>query len=538
MSDKTVLLTEFTAETDTETFSAAMSYLRDNPGSTLIVPQGKYRITGELAKNAMHSVMTGEWGSNPQRVMFDPKYKYDVGLSFDGHKGTRVLADGAVLEVEGFMEPVSIVNCTDVELRGITIDHLRKPYSRGTIKDLQPANADGQRECIIEFDAECPIFEKTPLSLRSIFYDPDTERNVYAGMSSYTFIDSHHIKATLSDAAAIHDGVLFYTVHTFHARPGILIENAKNVRLTDVTIHSQPGMGIVGNRSENVTITGLAVVPSVGHHMSTNTDATHFTSMKGLLRFENCTFNGQGDDFTNVHGYYQAIIKRESVDTCIMQEKTPDGTHAQTLDYPDIGDTLELTDRHTLKLVDSYTVVDCTPMPEQWMCRVTLDRPLPENTDELVLADVTRLPRVEIVNCNAARHFARSILLKNRSALVEGCTFSDVMGPAIVAAAESWWYEGVCPANIVIRGNKISNCAEVWGEAGGIVVKADADRATGCSIYNVTIEDNEIDCPNGKPGIYVRNTDGLVVRNNLVHTTGDRAVQIEDCLNIDLSGQR
>lgn len=251
--------------------------------------------------------------------------------------------------------------------------------------------------------------------------------------------------------------------------------------------------------------------------------------MKGLLRFENCTFDGQGDDFTNVHGYYQAIIERDGENVCVMQEKTPDGTHAQTLDYPDVGDTLELTDRHTLQKVESYTVLGCTPMPEQWKCRVELDKPLPENTDELVLSDVTRLPRVELVNCTATRHFARSILLKNRDALVEGCTFRDVMGPAIVAAAEAWWYEGVCPANIVIRGNKIYNCAETWGEAGGIVVKADADRAAGCSIYNVVIEDNYIECPNGKPGIFVRNTDGLVMRNNTVVTTGEKEVVIEDC---------
>lgn len=529
MNEKTVNLTDFTAENDTATFAAAMAYLREHPKTTLVVPEGTYHITGELAKNAMHSVMTGEWGRNPQRVMFNPNYKYDSGISFDGHNGTRVLADGAKIMVEGFMEPVSIINCTDVELRGLTIDHTRKPYSRGTITGLRPAEANGRRECVIEFDEECPIYEKTPLTLRYIFFDPITERNIYVGLHECTYIDSHHAKAVIGDSDMLHDGVLFYTVHTFHARPAILIENAKNVKLTNVTINSQPGMGIVGNRSEDVVINGLSVVPSIGHHMSTNTDATHFTSMKGLLRFENCTFDGQGDDFTNVHTYYQAIIEREGENVCVMQEKTPDGTHAQTLDYPDVGDTLELTDRHTLQKVGAYTVLECTPMPNEWKCRVELDKPLPENTDELVLSDVTRLPRVELVNCTATRHFARSILLKNRDALVEGCTFRDVMGPAIVAAAEAWWYEGVCPANIVIRGNKIYNCAETWGEAGGIVVKADADRAAGCSIYNVVIEDNYIECPNGKPGIFVRNTDGLVIRNNTVVTTGEKEVVIEDC---------
>lgn len=534
MSDKTVTLTDFTAATDIETFAAAMQYLRENPGTTLIVPPGTYHITSELAKSAMNSVMTGEWGRNPQRIMFHPKYRYTSGISFNDQQGTRVIADGAVLMVEGFMEPVSIINCSDIEIHGFTIDHLRKPYSRGTLTNLQPTDAEGYRECIIEFDEDCPIYEKSPLSLRYIFYDIDNERNIYAGLREYSYVDSHHIKAKLSGADSIRDGYLFYTVHSFHSRPAILIENAKNIKLINTTIHSQPGMGIVGNRSEDIVISGLSVVPSAGHHMSTDTDATHFTSMKGLLRFENCVFDGQGDDFTNVHSYYQAIIGRESWNTYTIQEKTPDGTHAQTLDYPDIGDTLELTNRNTLQTVGHYTVMDCVPMHDEWMCKVTLDRPLPEDTEDLVLSDITRLPHVELVNCTATRHFARSILLKNRSALIENCTFRDIMGPAIVAAAEAWWYEGVCPANIVIRGNKIYNCAECWGESGGIVVKADSGQAEGCSIYNITIEDNYIECPNGKPGIFVRNTAGVTIRNNTIVTTGEISMHIESCDHVSI----
>ena len=532
MNDNTVFLTDFIAATDMEAFAAAMSYCREHSGTTLIIPPGTYHLTSSLAKSAMNSVLSGEWGPNPQRAMFNPEYKYTRGISFDGQHGTRVIANRAVLMVEGFMAPVSLSNCSDIELCGFTIDHLRKPYSRGVVTQLQSADENGKRECVIEFDSDCPICEKSPITLRYVFFDPEINNKVYPGIDNYTFIDAHHIRATLNDADSIRNGVLLYCAHTYHSRPAILIENARNIRLTDITIHSQPGMGIVGNRSEDVVISNLKVVPSEGHHLSTNTDATHFTSMKGLLRFENCIFDGQGDDFTNVHSYYQAIISREDEKTYIIQEKTPDGTHAQTLDYPDIGDTLELTDKKTLQTIGHYTVTDCVPMHKDWICKVTLDTPLPTDTENLVVSDITRLPRVELINCTATRHFARSILLKNRDALVEGCTFRDIMGPAIVAAAEAWWYEGVCPANITIRGNRIYNCAQRWGEAGGIVVKADSDEAKGCSIYNIVIEDNIIECNNGKPGIFIRNTDGVCIRNNCIITSAEEPIHIESCENV------
>ena len=264
--------------------------------------------------------------------------------------------------------------------------------------------------------------------------------------------------------------------------------------------------------------------------MSTNTDATHFTSIKGLLRLENCTFEGQGDDFVNVHSYYQAIIKKEGDRTCLMQEKTPDGTHAQSLDYPDVGDTLELTNRRTMLLYDTFKVVACTPMPDEWMCRIVLDHPLPENTEDFVLADVTRIPKLEVVGCNAFCHFARSILIKTRGVLIEGNTFRDVQGPAIYVAPEAWWYEGISPADVTIRRNRIINCGYAWGDS-AISVLASSDEAQGQCLNNITIEDNIIEVPKTSHGIIVKNTDGVKITRNQIICKSDPII-IDDCVNI------
>ena len=135
---------------------------------------------------------------------------------------------------------------------------------------------------------------------------------------------------------------------SFHTRPAILLEYARNIRLTDISIHAHPGIGVIGNRCENVTITGLSVVPSEGYHISVNTDATHFTSIKGFHRLENCTCIGQGDDFINVHTYYHRIARREGDAAYLPQESTPDGTITQSLDYPDPEDIMELVSKDTL----------------------------------------------------------------------------------------------------------------------------------------------------------------------------------------------
>ncbi len=538
-----IRIDSFRCGDDGQTFAAAMAYCREHSGTTLTIPPGVYTITGELAKAAQEHVMRGDWGGNPQRVMFNPAYRYDRGLDFAGQKGTRILAEGVTLLVDGFMEPVSVRDCEDVEIVGLTIDHKRKPFSYAVVRTDGIPHEDGWVLAELVFAPETPIVPPsvsadgqpvrgTNLTLRYLFHDPATGKTVPAPLRILNIIDSGTAQCLVGPQ--VKDGMEFTCIHTYHARPAILIENAKRITLTDVTIHSQPGMGIVGNRSEDVILKRLRVVPSVGTRWSTNTDATHFTSMKGLLRFENCKFEGQGDDFTNVHGYYQEAVKRESDTVVWLREKTPDGTHAQSLDYPDPGDLMELTSHDTLETKETFRVTDCTPVPEEWMCRVTFDRPLPENLDGWMFADVTRLPRLEVVGCSASSHFARSILVKTRSAWIEGNTFRDVQGPAIVAAAESWWYEGVCPADVVIRRNRIVGCGWAWGEAAGIVVKADADHPSGHSIRNIVIEDNLIDAPEKEHAIFCRNVDGLRIARNQTRVSGEAAV-IENCVNVEYS---
>ena len=153
-------------ETDhTPAFEDAMAYLRENPGSTLVVEPGTYTITSELARETQRAVMAGEYGPNPQKVMFTPKFVYSRGISFAGQSGTTVEAYGVTLMVDGFMEPVSIRDCENVTVRGFTIDHKRKPYSWGKVVSCGEIDENGNRECVLELDEACPVYEKTPLRM-------------------------------------------------------------------------------------------------------------------------------------------------------------------------------------------------------------------------------------------------------------------------------------------------------------------------------------------------------------------------------------
>ena len=520
---KTFNLKEFSGEDTISVFSSAMSCLRENPGSTLVVDPGIYVITSELARKTQKAVMAGDYGQNPERVMFNRNFAFTKGICFDGLSDITIEAPGAVLMVDGFMEVLSIQNCENITVKGLTIDHIRKPYTQGTITE-QIGD-----DWIIEL--EQPVENGSPFTERYTFNTPDGEE-ILLNCEKRRLLDSLHVLAHIEPSSVCKKGLIFNTWHTFHYRPAILIENAKNVVLEDITIHSQPGMGIVGNRCHNVTLERLNVVPSEGQYLSTNTDATHFTSMTGDLVLKDCVFKRQGDDFVNVHVFFQIVEKALGDNTYIVRETTPGGTHAQSLDYFDEGDMLELTSYNTLQVKDTYKVLSCERDYDNWCCRIVLDHALPSDTEGLMLADITRLPYLTVTGCLAENHFARSVLVKTRGALIENNTFIHTRGPAVEVAAESWWYEGVCPSNVVIRGNKMINCGWRSDEASGILVKADAPEAAGQTIKNILIENNVIDAPGAQHGILCRNVEGLTIKNNTINVSGEE-VYITDCENTE-----
>lgn len=530
----TIYLQQFTGTNDAALFESAMEYLRAHPNTTLVVEPRVYEITTPLARKTMEDVLSGVYGSNPEPTMFAPNFAYSRGVSLEGQSGSTILAHGATLMVDGFMEPLSITGCNNVTVRGLTIDHKRKPYSMGRIESVRWRSREaGTGSFIVRFGAEYPTQENTPMP-RCMLYDPYASRCAHHGEWTVTnreFLGENRWKFTFKGVSWELKGLELYVWHTFHSRPGVRIEDAENVFLEDITIHSQPGMGVVAHRSENIHINRMRVVPSAGSHMSTNTDAVHITSCRGLVRIENSVFDGQGDDSLNIHTYYHSI---ESADGCVCTTvlRAPTGTHSQTADYPNVGDVLELTDMRSLRCVDAYRVVSCTRTNDPWRSKLVLDKPLPESVENLVLANATQMPRLEYIGNYCRSHLARSILVKIKNALVEGNTIMDVTGTGVYVAAEAWWYEGLCTTeDIVIRRNRIVNCGrDAQGarqrDCGGICVTIDAQNPSFATHKSVVIEDNVIDCPDAPYGIYVSNTKDLTLRRNQV-IAADEPIVIE-----------
>ena len=508
---------------DTKALRKAAQYCREHPGTTLILPAGVYQITDPTAKQLEEDVLAGNYGSDPEKKMFVPYFPYVKGLDFDGSEDVTVRAGGATLLCDGWMQPVSITGCKRFTLEGLTIDYKVQPHSEGVIVDVE----DGW--FTVEFDPDREMQQKMP-QCRICVWDA---RSGVVAPKVYSFSKREllpgnrlRIKGKMDPALK---GQRIGMSHTFHFRPAVFIGRSTNTTLKYVTIHSQPGMGVLGWDSRDITLQGVRVIPREGKRFSTNTDATHFAACSGLIKVEDCTFQGQGDDAINVHGYYHDILSRDDDGSYLTQLLAPTFTHAQETDVPHVGDTVEVTRISTLEpeIVTVVTAVEWEPQSLQ--VRVRLQDPLPGNYRDYYLFNASKIPALEFRNNRVLGNFARGVLSKARNVTIEDNYFQGCSGTAIHVGAESNWKEGSFAETALIRGNRIVNCGQSYGMQGGacgIAVIIGAPDTEGTCIHGcVTIADNEIisDLYESECGIAAGNIRVLTLQGNRVSGCKDAA---------------
>jgi hypothetical protein len=520
-------------QNDAPQLRKALEFARAHPGITLYFPPGVYNLRDDNAIELMNRAMNGEFGQNPESTLFKEYFPYARGLDFRNISGLTIEASGVILLCEGWMEPISLDQTHDITLRGLTIDYKRRAYSEGPVV----AVGDGYFDAKIE--DQYPINPRMPIP-RVMFWDRKAQRmigdtpvqkfEIVAPQTVRIYIDKTHpsvmefhsgLTQTYVNNAILPSliGSEAGLMHSMHFRPAILIQQAGNIRLENVTIHSQPGMGIVGYRSSNVTLSGVRIVPAPGAAFSTTTDATHFTSMTGLLRIENSVFEGQGDDATNIHNYYWSAAR---IDNKIRYLLTlPVRTHAAVLDYPDIGDHLEVLHTKSLEPVGSVVVTSVALHVQEMQVEVELAGDLPPDLEQYYLSDVTRLPKVDIVGNTFLSCRCRGVLIKSRNVLIEQNRFLNNGGTAIHVAAEESWREGVTSANVVIRNNLFIGNGYVGAihEASAIAVNIETEEQAETPLHHgLLIEGNSIVGTEAGPGasrcIFISRADGVTIRSN------------------------
>lgn len=325
--------------------------------------------------------------------------------------------------------------------------------------------------------------------------------------------------------------------------PGIRLLDSENLLINDVTIHHANGMGLIAEGCSNITLDAFKVLPNIqdGRMLSTTADATHFVGCRGKVLIQNCRFENQLDDATNIHGTYLEVteIKNNVVGSRV-------GHFQQSgFNFGRPGDTVVVVNPET----------DACPLAKLTIKSVEIINPryyeitFNENTGKLregyYLENTQAYPIVEIKNNAFVNNRARGLLISTpRKVVIENNTFSNMMSAIQCPNEFTFWYESGFVKELVIRNNKFLD-STYGNPKPSPVINIMAVSANNNFIHqNIVIEDNTF-LNYSSSILSAEHVRSLIFRNNIISYSGKYPIQASSPIvhltgigNADLSNNR
>jgi hypothetical protein len=275
---------------------------------------------------------------------------------------------------------------------------------------------------------------------------------------------------------------------------GINISESKDVYLKDLTIYHALSHGVVGSRSENITMdnASMTVNAKKGRVTSVIADASHFLNNRGLIKIINCAHTGAMDDFVNVHGTYSkidSIVDRHTVITSRLN-----GVPGDELWFVDPA-ICQRSEARTIKSIDRI---------DGRSARIVFNSPLPDAVRAgNYMENKTWTPELEIRNCKILKqNRARGILVTTPKKVVIEDNYFRSAGTAILIEGDmDHWFESGANRDVTIRNNLFDNCLTSgcitgnrweWGEAIITITPSHRPQTDKAEPYhqNIKIENN------------------------------------------------
>ncbi|WP_256011716.1 right-handed parallel beta-helix repeat-containing protein [Desertivirga xinjiangensis] len=471
----------------------------------------------------------------------------NVALHLQGMKNVTIDGKGASLVFHGKMKPFLIRECTDTEIKNISIDWQRPFISQAEIINTNNEYIDikiNKEEYPYRFENGMLTFygENWSSRLESPFTNLHTLYDKVNKEIVYRTRDNPLGNIFLGKAEEIQPGLLrFYgktafipdagtIVTLYHGRyitPGIEINRSKNTVLEHVTVYHALSHGILGERSENITVrnSSMTINEKKGRVFSTIADASHFTNCRGKIIVDSCGHAGMGDDFLNCHGIYVKALKR--VDDRTLEVSTTGRYRLQLLEEGDEIYFVGSTSLQRESFTTSVTKIEAVHSGNRLLSyRLTMQDKLPEQIGAgYYLENKTWSASLEIRNCQILKkHRARGILVTTPNDVIIENNYFRTAGAAILIEGDlNHWFESGANNHVIIRNNVFEDCLSSgpeWGEA--VITITPSIRPSGMRTIpyhrNIRIENNQFKHYD-RSLLYARSVDNLSFKGNKVEKT-------------------
>lgn len=509
---------------------AAIEHCREKGAQRLVLPSDTtLRIMPTYAFERFQFVSNNDSGQ--KRIAFD----------LDGMENFSIEGCNTSLLFTGSITPFSVTSAHNIAISGVKIDYTRTFHSEGLI------TASGEGWCDLKF----PENYGNHISNNCLHFENEIGEDLrYVGLLEFDrnlrepACGNHDY--WMSDGtvnAEEREGVTRIFVKGLHVtpgntlvfgvkrreNPGIFISKSSDITISDVELNHCASMGVLAQMSRNIEISHLFVTPSAGRMVSLAADATHFSSCTGEIKLENCLFENQKDDATNIHGLYMAVDSVLAGNKVIVSWR-----HYQQkgLDPFAPGMDVEIVDNRTMQTV-AESRIKSVKILNQAEQEIVFECDVPAQKNYVVAAK--EYPDVLIRGCRARGNRARGFLIGSSGEVIIKNNWFHVPGAAILFEGDgNFWFEQSGVKDVTIEGNVFEDCCYMypqWGAAAIAVGTGIPDKGKdGLGAYhsNISIQGNEFTSSNNRI-LSIYSVDGLVFRGNIISISTSYPLEKTEC---------
>lgn len=476
--------------------------------------------TGERDSTAALRAAIAQLPKQGGRLVFAKgSYRLDQAsgtvLAFNWLRQLTVEGNGALLLCSGQGQPLLFAGCTDTNISGLQIDWPSSPFSQGVVKTV----AGNQVEVTLDPEFANAAIQKVEAIGR---YDPSTKLPSPDGVDSYynvtavSRVSPQVVRLTLKRSLPLSPGMHLVLRHTVYGANALVLRSCTNTRLSDVTIHASPGLGLLALGCTDLALDNFSVTPTPGtaRYLSTCSDGSHFVDCRGSLTIGNSRFRGMGDDAVNAFASYWTVQQSQPGSiTVSARSNSPVGDWQ----LPRSGDTLHFVDASSFQSLTQAQVARAVLQGGRALISISgVVGNIPEGA---LVCNLAAAPQLQVNESHFLGNRARGVVA-HANVTIANSEFSGCSLPAILLAPDAHWMEGPAVQKVVIRDNRFSNCGYGKSNAPQGVITIDTthdarpERSGGPQVNkDIVISGNTFD-PSPAPAIYCAHASGVSLLKN------------------------
>lgn len=480
--------------------------------------------------------------NEPEVIIPAGTYRVDQTLRITNVDDFAIIADDVTMIQEVREQFIFLSNCSNLLIRGLTLDHDPLPFTQATITGHAPdwswleAQIHAGYPQDPDTTSKIEVFEaETGLLIPDVW-------TIYGANVEKRTADTVRVTGTSSFSGQVELGDNIVIDCPIRIPHGVELRGSTNCRFEDITLHTSTMFGFLeigchGTHYHEINIIpGPSPISSGATRLrSTNADGIHSKHATLGPRIENCNFVSLSDDAIAINGDYDLILETTG-NTVIMAAKrdieiqvgdtlrsfSPAGIFNFEADVEAIAATTGYAEQLNAALASS-NIYQTALFNDIYA--LTLSESISAAPGSTI-CPINRKGNGFIVRNNYIRNKrARGILIKAENGLIEGNTIEYNHMGAIVLAPELSWMEGGFSRSVRIVNNRIRHCGlnpSNWNttQAGAITVSAEGDNgfAPAGGHLNIEISGNRIDSCLGV-NIVASSITGLTITDNVMTQT-------------------